>query len=343
MKTQTIYLNQEKNVTLTAYLQEVGGEFEFTQRPAVLILPGGAYAMCSDREADPVANAYLRAGYQAFILRYTVGKGTIWPEPLNDYEQAMEQIRKNCDQWHVDADKIAVVGFSAGGHLAACAATMAKNKPAAAVLVYPAVLKEITQILPVKGIPAPVEAVDKKTVPCFLVAARDDSVVSIRNTLLWELALTEHNIPFESHIYSYGGHGFSTAEEWICTASVSSRLSGWVSDSIGWLGENMGTLTRKGFTTPNIAVQGNGNDAPVLSVACTLSHIRKQGENVKAILQPLFDGIAAVAKQRGFSEEGLMAAVGNTTVRELMETVGLPEETIVAADTTLHGIVNQQN
>ena len=74
MKSQVIWLNKERNVSLTAYLQDAGGEFIFDKRPAIIILPGGGYAMCSDREADPVAMAYLKAGYQAFVLRYTVGK-----------------------------------------------------------------------------------------------------------------------------------------------------------------------------------------------------------------------------------------------------------------------------
>ncbi|MCX4372813.1 MAG: alpha/beta hydrolase [Dysosmobacter sp.] len=136
MNAVKIVLNADRDVSLTAYIQEVEGEFGFTKRPAMLVLPGGGYAMCSDREADPVALAYAKAGYQTFILRYTVtGKG-LWPLPLEDYEQAMELIEQNAEEWHVDTDKIAVSGFSAGGHLTACAATMAKHKPAAAVLVY---------------------------------------------------------------------------------------------------------------------------------------------------------------------------------------------------------------
>ena len=68
MKTEVITLNAERNVTLTAYVQESGGEFFFEKRPAMLVLPGGGYLYCSDREADPVAMAYLQAGYQVFIL-----------------------------------------------------------------------------------------------------------------------------------------------------------------------------------------------------------------------------------------------------------------------------------
>ncbi len=93
MHQEIITLSQERNVTLTAMIQDVGGEFRgVSQRPAVLVIPGGGYQFCSDREADPVAFPYLKAGYQAFILRYSVGEDAAWPRPLEDYEEAMEYI-----------------------------------------------------------------------------------------------------------------------------------------------------------------------------------------------------------------------------------------------------------
>lgn len=340
MKAQEIILNESRNVTLTAYLQEVEGEFGFSKRPAMLVIPGGGYAMCSDREADPVAMAYLKAGYQAFVLRYTCTPRGKWPLPLMDYEQAMALIEENAEAWHIDTTKIAVVGFSAGGHLAACAATVAEHKPAAAVLVYPAILKDICDLCQ-PGMPYPHEHVTADTCPCFLVAARDDRTVDISNTLCMELALAEKGVAFESHIYSYGGHGFSTGEDWINTNSVCPRLPRWVPDSIEWLGEVMGKLTRSGFTEPTAAISMNGNFAPVLSVSCTLSHLRRQNEEAKTVLAPMFAAIEAVAKARKFSVEGLMAAVGNNTAREIMEMVQIPSDAIMEIDKTLHQMVNQ--
>ena len=340
MRQETIILNAERNVTLTAYIQEVAGEFGFHKRPAMLVLPGGGYAMCSDREADPVAMAYLKAGFQAFVLRYSTGAHKTWPNPLEDYEQAMELLKEKADQWYLDADRIAAVGFSAGGHLCACAATIAKNKPAAAILVYPAILKDVCDMCQT-GMPQPNEHVSGDASPCFLVSARDDRIVDIKNSLMMQLALADKGIPFESHIYSFGGHGFSTGEDWIITNSVSERIPDWVGDSVGWLKETLGTLTMKGFSEPNIAVSKNGDNAPVLSVMCSLTHIRKQSQEAIDVLKPLFDRMQVVADARGYSMEGLMAAVGNNTLRELMEMVQVDEKTICAIDKTLHGIINQ--
>lgn len=340
MRQKTIILNEERNVTLTVYLQEVEGEFGFTKRPGMLVLPGGGYAMCSDREADPVALAYMKAGFQTFILRYSTGANKNWPNPLDDYEQAMELIQNNAEQWHLDASRISAVGFSAGGHLCACAATIAKHKPAAAILVYPAILKDICDMCQ-PGMPQPNEYVTANTCPCFVVACRDDRTVDIKNALMMQLALAEKGIAFESHIYSYGGHGFSTAEDWINTNSVSSRVPNWVGDSIGWLRELQGKLTREGFTEPTAEPSMNADAAPVLSVACSLSHLRKQSEEAKAVLKPMFDGIEAVANARGYSLKGLMAAVGNNTAKELMEMVQVDADTICKIDAALHGMVNQ--
>ena len=340
MRQEIINLNPERNVTLTAYLQEVAGEFQFAKRPAILVLPGGGYAMCSDREADPVALAYTKAGYQAFILRYSTGKNKTWPNPLEDYEQAMALLQERAEEWHLDSSRVAAVGFSAGGHLCACAATIARHKPAAAILVYPSILKDICDMCQ-PGMPQPNEHVTGETSPCFLVAARDDRTVDVKNSLMMQLALAENGIPFESRIYSYGGHGFSTADDWIINNSLSPRIPHWVDDSIGWLKETLGTLTMKGISEPNIAVSKNGDTAPVLSVMCTLNHIRRQSAEAVSVLKPLFDGIQAVADARGYSMEGLMAAIGNNTLRELMEMVQVDGETIQEIDKTLHSMVNK--
>ncbi len=283
--------------------------------------------------------AYLKAGYQTFVLRYTVTSKGGWPNPLNDYEQAMPLIIENADKWHIDPAKIAVVGFSAGGHLAACAATLAEHKPAAAVLVYPAILKDIVDMCQ-PGMPYPYEQVTPETCPCFIVAARDDRTVDIKSSPMMELALAEKGVAFESHIYSYGGHGFSTAEDWINTNSVCPRLPKWVPDSIEWLGEIMGKLTRNGFTDPTAAVSMNADFAPVLSVECSLRHLCGQSEEAKDVLAPMFAGIEAVAKARGYSVEGLMTAVGNNTAREIMELCQIPSDTINGIDKTLHGMGN---
>ncbi len=274
MKAGIITINKDRNVTLTAYLQEVGGEFRYvTKRPAVLILPGGGFHYCSAREADPVAYPYLAAGYQVFILRYSVNDDAVWPNPLVDYEQAMELIRSRADRWSLYPDKIAVLGFSAGGHLAAAAATMAKNRPNAAILGYAVAGADVKGCNP--SAPDTIPFVDEHTCPCFLFATRTDNVVPIRNSIRFMDALAEHDVAFESHIYAYGPHGFSTCDPSVEQPGtpICARVPNWVQDSIGWLGDMFGQFGPEGLAEPACKPHMSGDYEPYLSIDCTLGHL----------------------------------------------------------------------
>lgn len=341
MQIKTITLHEDRKVTLTAFLQDTGGEFGFSTRPAVLVLPGGGYAMCSEREADAVALSYAAAGYQSFILRYTLKDKGGWPKPLEDYDEAVDLIKKKAGNWHIDSGKIAVAGFSAGGHLAACAATMARNRPGAAILVYPAILRDILDVCE-PDLPTPVDYVDAKTSPCFLAAARDDRVVNIQNTLAMETALAKQNIVFESHIYSYGGHGFSTGQNWIIDHSASDRVRNWVGDSIGWLEEIFGSLTRNGFSDPVLKITGNANELPTLSVWMTVGHAGKQGKEAEEILAPYYNLVRKVAEERGFPYESLLRAIGPYTLKESMEMLQFSKEQIREINDQLGKIENKR-
>ncbi|PRB17231.1 alpha/beta hydrolase [Microbacterium sp. MYb62] len=250
MRSEIVTLDAERGVTLTTFIQPVDGEFDgVTARPAVLILPGGGYHYCSDREADPVAFPYLAAGYQAFVLRYSVGDHSAWPRPLDDYEQAMSLIAANADSWHLDPEKVAVIGFSAGGHLAAVAATMSAHRPAAAVLGYPVILPSDADACQL-GMPYPAEHVGEGTPPCFLFHARDDTTTVVQNTLTFATALGDAGVPFEAHVYAYGSHGFATGAAHLNARLLPARARNWVQDSIAWLDDMLGPLTASGVGEP---------------------------------------------------------------------------------------------
>lgn len=98
------------------------------RRPALIICPGGGYEHISDREAEPVALRFAGLGYAAFVLRYHVAPQGRWPVPQRQLLAAIDHVRVHCERYHVDPEKVIVLGFSAGGHLAGCAGTM-WNKP----------------------------------------------------------------------------------------------------------------------------------------------------------------------------------------------------------------------
>ena len=283
MQTEIITLNKERNVTLTAYTQPVGGKFaNIEKRPAILILPGGGYEYCSDREADPVAFCYLQAGYQAFILRYSVAEHAAWPNPLEDLEQAMEMIRARED-WNVYKDKVAVAGFSAGGHLAAAAATMSKNRPNAAILGYAVTGHDVKAC----NMTAPDTTlyVDKDTCPCFVFATRTDDLVPIQNSISFMDALNKADISFESHIYAYGPHGFTIGNSSALTPGkpICNRAHHWVEDSIEWLKDMFGDFGYKTMTEPKCRGHFSGDSDAYLNLECTIGHLMKFPEAVEAL------------------------------------------------------------
>ena len=332
MKTEYIVLNQERNVSLTAYLQPAGGEFAgVDRRPAVLVIPGGGYHFCSDREADPVAFPYLAAGYHAFILRYSLGDQAVWPTPLEDYEQAMELIRGNAEAWHVVPDRITVIGFSAGGHLAACAATMSRNRPNAAILGYPVLDGDCARDwLP--SAPDVPSAVDHRTCPCFIFATRTDNLVPAGNALHLMNALWEQDIAFESHIYANGPHGLSTGDSAITRPDHSDRYADWVRDSIAWLADVLGGISAAGLTEPRFGSRVNGNREKTLNLDCTMKHLMAHPQG-KALLAEILPG---GPENPGFPP----AAAGVITLRDGLQYSRMSSEAMEALEQRLRTIEN---
>ncbi len=284
MTQEYVELDHERNVSLTAYLLETGGAFRnVTKRPAVIVIPGGAYMYCSDREADPVASVYLAKGYDVFILRYGVGQYRTWPGPLHDYEKAYEYIQSHAEEWHIMMNKIAVAGFSAGGHLAGAAATLSKYKPQAAILGYAALNEQIKELLDGPDI---TKAVSYDTPPCFLFASRADSVVRIENTIDMIQALTQFGVTYECHIYPYGPHGFSTGDRSILlnAGTFCPRARNWVEDSTSFLEDIFGAFEADGdngdiLAKPVCGGHMNDDSAAFFSIDCT---VRKVFENPAA-------------------------------------------------------------
>ena len=339
MRVETIILNEKRNVTLTAYVQEAGGAFRYvTNRPAILILPGGGYQYCSDREADPVAMAYLKAGYQAFILRYSVKEDAMWPNPLEDYEQAMELIRAKAKEWKLYPDKIAVIGFSAGGHLAAAAATMSRNRPNAAILGYAVAGNDVKGCNP--SAPDTIPAVDKDTCPCFLFATRTDNVVPIMNSIGFMEALAKADIAFESHIYAYGPHGFSTCDTSIQSkdTKICVRVPHWVEDSIGWLRDVLGEFGDECMTEPVCSDHVTDNHKAFLTIDCTVACIMKNPKGAETVKEIMDDALA----KSGMSLEGEMGGfIGKMRLSDVLEYCSVPQGKAVELDRQLREIKNQ--
>ena len=235
MNVKTIKINNHEGVSLTMYVQDVSDEMKNVQvRPAMLILPGGGYHFCSDREAEPIALSYLAKGYNTFVLRYSLKENSKFPRPLIDAEDALIYIRENAEKLHVKKDKVAVIGFSAGGHLACSLATSGKVRPNACILAYPALMREKTYW------EYPTPKVDKDTPEMFVFHTFKDDVVKTENILHILEEMNNHHIPIEVHLFRSGVHGLSLGNELVSQGSdhmIEENFASWFDLSINWLNE----------------------------------------------------------------------------------------------------------
>lgn len=220
---------------LTGYLHEVSAEIQRPKRPAVIICPGGGYAFLSDRENEPPAMALFARGYQVFVLEYAVGAAAANLRPLCQLSRAVALVRERAVLWQVDPAAIAVMGFSAGGHLAAslgvhwgsdrllaalkdCPA--GRNRPDAMALCYPVIVAgrfaHQDSLARVSGGDKELEDffslerhVTGQTPPAFIWHTADDQSVPAQNALWMAAALGQAGVGYELHIFEKGQHGLS--------------------------------------------------------------------------------------------------------------------------------------
>jgi len=217
---------------------------------AVIICPGGGYWINSIvKEGFAVARKFNEWGVAAFVLKYRIPNDSSIMDksigPLQDAQRAIQLVRMHAGEWKVDPDKIGIMGFSAGGHLASTAATHfnhnyisnEKNinlRPDFAILIYPVIsfqndIAHTGSRDQLIGKDASKEMTDSfsnelqvndRTPPSFLVQATDDDVVPVMNSIVFYEALIKYKIPAEMHLYKSGGHGFgmnnpTTNDQWM--------------------------------------------------------------------------------------------------------------------------------
>ena len=239
-------------------------------RPAIVVCPGGGYAYCSPREAEPIALRYAARGFHAFILRYSVGWDAADFAPLKEVSWVIGLIRDHADEWHVDPGKIATCGFSAGGHLALAAGLLGENKPNAMILNYPAVtlpnmpgvdfmLKLLTGRQEVTDADADylslANHIDKNSPPVFISATAED-LLSPFGALAVANKYSQLGLGYELHMFQHGPHGYALADE--TSADGSSQMlnpayAHWHDLSVRWLNRIFGEPTFANKSTSKMA------------------------------------------------------------------------------------------
>jgi len=227
---------------------------------AVVICPGGGYGhLAMDHEGHQIAEWLNSLGVAGFILQYRhsrSGAGYGHPAPIQDAQRAIRMVRSRAKQWNVDPDRVGIIGFSAGGHLASSAGTHFQRRyseakdaidalscrPDFMILGYPVISftewythsgsrrnllgkdpeRELVENLSNE------KRVTPQTPPTFLVLANDDKPVPPENSIYFYLALRKAKVPAEMHIYEKGGHGFGSGAEKGAVSSWMTRCADWM-------------------------------------------------------------------------------------------------------------------
>ena len=231
---------------------------------AVIIYPGGGYAIVAGgHEGYDVAKRFNEMGVAAFVVKYRIPDTSTMISketgPLQDAQRAFQFVRENARVWGIDPHRIGIAGFSAGGHLAATAGTHFEKdyisnprhtslRPDFMILVYPVIsftdsighIGSRDNLIGVNPTDAKIREysnelkVTKKTPPSFLVHAKDDDEVNLKNSLLFAKALTKNGVKSQVYLYEKGGHGFGlnnpTSEiKWMDKIESWMKTNGWLS------------------------------------------------------------------------------------------------------------------
>lgn len=216
---------------------------------AVMVCPGGGYSILAyDLEGSEVCQWLNSIGVTGILLKYRVPRGKEQDSPrsplgpLMDAQRAMSLVRSHAEDWKINPERIGVLGFSAGGNLAARLSTNYQSRsytavdgadqiscrPDFSVLVYPAYFYSEGDALLSDALP-----VDAKTPPMFLTMAFDDRV-GPENILRMAIALKRSEVPAEVHLYPTGGHGYGLRRTEQAATSWPDRCSAWMRAN-GWL------------------------------------------------------------------------------------------------------------
>ena len=237
--------------TLTAYLPTIN-----PTGTAVVIAPGGGYrTLALDHEGADVAHWMNDHGVAAFVLKYRLGPRYSYPAQLDDAQHAIRSVRAQAASLGLNLHRIGIMGFSAGGHLAALAGTLydgglqtgdaidrTSSRPDFLILAYPvitmlgpyvhagsrAALLGNTPTPALLDTLSPEKHVNKQTPPTFLFATSDDRVVPVQNSVLFYQALLAAGVPAEMHLFAHGAHGAGLAGDQPLLAAWPALLAGWM-------------------------------------------------------------------------------------------------------------------
>lgn len=263
MHYETIQFSENSQATLTLYMHEQQEGVDIKRRPVMLVVPGGGYSHLSFREGEPIALAYHNKGYHAAVLSYSIredGDEPLGLQPIEEGILAIKWLKAHASRFHIIDHQYFVVGFSAGGHLAAGLGTLwnepylmqrlgyedDRYKPDGMILSYPVLSSgphahrgSFTQLSgsenddEIAAFYSLENRVDSTTPPTFIWHTVNDGTVPVENTLLFMLQLQRNKVEFEGHVFDKGPHGLALAN--YTTNHINPHCEHWLDLSLEWL------------------------------------------------------------------------------------------------------------
>lgn len=238
--------NYNEAYMMTYFWEESEELYPGQKRPVILICPGGAYRMTSDREAEGIALRFMSMGYHTAVLWYSVAPAE-YPVALHQLAKAVSVLKERSEEWLIEKDQVLVMGFSAGGHLAASLGvfwnrgeisralglTNEAIRPAGMILSYPVITsgeygheesfrnllgdryEELREQMSIE------KQVSGDTPKTFIWHTFEDTCVLPENSLYFVMAMRKHGVPVEYHLFPDGNHGIGLGNE--LTANANGR------------------------------------------------------------------------------------------------------------------------
>ncbi|MCO8297424.1 alpha/beta hydrolase [Tetragenococcus halophilus] len=238
MNFQNVQLDTTNHSSLDIYQSNTD-----TALPGIVVVGGGSYKQLRERDTERVALQFATQAFQSFVVNYPTEEQKSYADAKQAIAEAFDYIKKHADQLKVDVNKLGIIGFSAGGQLAADYSNQADTQAKFVLLGYPVIKPTLDEKMGVQSTDVS-KLVSSNTPPTFIWGAMNDELTPFLEHIdAYTQALAQSNVPFEVHEFSTGNHGMALANKWtgvVNDGRVDHHMSRWFPLAIEWLDEMIG-------------------------------------------------------------------------------------------------------
>ncbi|MCI1923848.1 MAG: alpha/beta hydrolase [Lentilactobacillus buchneri] len=238
MDIRNIGLDQSEESSLDIYQSKTDEKL-----PGIVIIGGGSYKQLKERDTERVALTFATQAFQAFVVKYPVLEKKNYQDAKASIEQSFDYIIKHADELNVDTDKLGIIGFSAGGQLAADYSNEKHSHAKFAMLGYPVIKPTLDKKMGIRSLDVS-KTVSSITPPTFIWGSINDELTPFLDHVhVYAEALAKNKVPFEVHEFGTGNHGIALANKWTAIVNrdrADKHMARWFELGMEWLQEVVG-------------------------------------------------------------------------------------------------------